>query len=104
MVSGIDLKKGELNVTFDVQAGVAADEATIVGDMQRLLACDTSFPPGDGWTRPALACTSEVRAPYGRGAADMKRTVVAVLAALQAADQAGVALYYAPHLLLSTDE
>lgn len=149
---------------------LAADEAAILGDMQALLSCDTSFPPGrgygafadavapglealgfacervvvpealwrapsasgervnlvarrgagrpvcslyfhvdtvppgDGWNRPALACTQEGRTLYGRGAADMKGTTAAVFAALRAADRAGLALCYDPHLLLCTDE
>jgi len=157
----------DFQAAFDA---ITADEATIVRDMERLLSCNTSFPPGDGygafadllapdlaglgfacervivpealwgapfasgervnviarrgndqpvcslyfhvdtapagdgWTRPALSCTREGRTLYGRGAADMKGTIVAVLAALRAADRAGVALYYAPHLLLCTDE
>jgi succinyl-diaminopimelate desuccinylase len=151
-------------------AAIAGDEAGILADMTRMLACDTSFPPGagydgfadllqpqleamgfaasrvevpealwaapgafgrrtnliarrpgtgpvcslyfhvdtvppgDGWIRPALACTAEGRALYGRGAADMKGTIAAVLAALRAAAAAGVALAYAPALLLCTDE
>ena len=157
----------DLLAAFDA---IGADEPAIVRDMERLLACDTSFPPGagygafadllapdlaalgfecrrvsvpealwraplaagerinviacrpgdrpvcslyfhvdtappgDGWTRPPLACTREDRTLYGRGAADMKGTIVAVLAALRAADRAGIALCYAPQLLLCTDE
>ncbi len=63
-----------------------------------------TVPPGDGWTRPPLACTQEGRILYGRGAADMKGTIAAVLAALRAADAAGVSLAYDPILLLCTDE
>ena len=151
-------------------AALAADETAIVRDMERLLACDTSFPPGrgydafadlltpdlqalgfscsrtvvpralwqapdaagdrvnllarrggtrpvcamyfhvdtvppgDGWTRPALACTREDRVLFGRGAADMKGTIAAALAALRAARGAGLPLCYDPHLLLCTDE
>ena len=149
---------------------IAADENAIVRDMERLLTCDTSFPPGsgygafadllapdlaglgfeceritvpaalwqapfasgervnviarrpgdrpvcslyfhvdtappgDGWTRPPLACTREDRTLYGRGAADMKGTIAAVFAALRAADRVGIALCYRPQLLLCTDE
>jgi succinyl-diaminopimelate desuccinylase len=151
-------------------AAIAADEAAILADMTRMLACDTSFPPGagydafadllqptleamgfaatrvavpeplwavpgahgartnliargpggapvcslyfhvdtvppgDGWTRPALACTQEGRALYGRGAADMKGSIAAVLAALRAAARTGLDLAYTPALLLCTDE
>ena len=151
-------------------AAIAADEAAIVADMHRLLSCDTSFPPGqgydafatlmepvlgaldftservtvpealwgapgavgervnlvarrrtgrpvcalyfhvdtvppgDGWTMPPLACTVDGRQLYGRGAADMKGTVAAVLAALRAAKAADLPLAYDPDLLLCTDE
>jgi succinyl-diaminopimelate desuccinylase len=149
---------------------IAADEAAIVADMERLLACDTSFPPGaayaefarlmedalaplgfasrrvsvpdslwtspgvegervnliavrrtgkpvcslyfhvdtvppgDGWTRDPLRCTRDGDRLYGRGAADMKGTIAAVLAAIRAADACGVPLAYDPALLLCTDE
>jgi succinyl-diaminopimelate desuccinylase len=152
----------------DAFAAIAADEAGIVADMRRMLACDTSFPPGagygafadllqpgleqlgfscdrlsvpealwaapgahgdrtnlvarrrtgrpvcslyfhvdavppgDGWTHPPLACTQQGRMLFGRGAADMKGTIAAVLAALRAAR--GLPLAYDPALLLCTDE
>lgn len=151
-------------------AAIAADEPAILADMARMLACDTSFPPGagydgfadllqpqleamgfaatrvqvpealwaapgaygartnliarrqgsgpvcslyfhvdtvppgDGWTRPPLACTVEGRDLFGRGAADMKGSIAAVLAALRAAAATGLALAYTPALLLCTDE
>jgi succinyl-diaminopimelate desuccinylase len=149
---------------------IASDQAMILTDMERMLACDTSFPPGagyeafadllqpqletmgfaatrvevperlwaapgahgrrvnliakrpgarpvcslyfhvdtvppgDGWTKPALACTQEGQMLFGRGAADMKGTIAAVLAALRAADRTGLPLAYDPALLLCTDE
>lgn len=151
-------------------AAIAADEAGILADMQRLLTVDTSFPPGagydafadvlqpilmdlnfncsrvvvpeplwlapgaygartnlvarrstglpvcslyfhvdtvppgDGWVRPALACTQEGRMIFGRGACDMKGAVAAVLACLRAIRSSGVKLAYDPALLLCTDE
>lgn len=149
---------------------LACDEGAIITDMQRLVACDTSFPPGsgydafadlmepgltamgfecsrmqvpeplwsaagahgartnlvarrrtglpvcsmyfhidtvppgDGWTRPPLACTREGDALYGRGTADMKGTIAAVLAALRAGFATSLPLAYDPALLLCTDE
>lgn len=63
-----------------------------------------TVPPGDGWTRPPLACTRDGDRLYGRGAADMKGAVAAVLAALRAAAVSGLSLAYDPALLLCTDE
>jgi succinyl-diaminopimelate desuccinylase len=149
---------------------IDADEAAIVADMERMLSCDTSFPPGggydafadimeqplrtlgfacervvvpealwrapgaagartnlvarrpagrpvcslyfhvdtvppgDGWTHAPLACTRKGRRLFGRGAADMKGTMAAVLAALRAAAASGLSLAYDPVLLLCTDE
>ena len=150
---------------------IAADEPRIVADMHRMLACDTSFPPGrgydafadllqpdlqslgfactrvhvpeplwtapgaegprtnliarrrtqtnpvcsmyvhtdtvppgDGWTHPPFACTRQGRRLYGRGAADMKGTVAAILAALRAAAAHHTPLAYDPAILLCTDE
>jgi succinyl-diaminopimelate desuccinylase len=156
-----------LAAAFDA---IERDEDAVVADMQRMLGCDTTFPPGagydafadllepdlrrlgfdcarvavpeqlwlapgaqgartnliarrpagrpvcslyfhvdtvpagDGWTRPPLACTREGRALFGRGAADMKGSVAAVLAALRAAAATGLELAYDPALLLCTDE
>ena len=39
-------------------------------------------PVGNGWTRPPLSLTREDTRVYGRGTADMKGTIVAVLDAL----------------------
>ncbi len=63
-----------------------------------------TVPPGDGWTRPPLALTREGDVLYGRGAADMKGAVAAVLAALGAARATGLALAFDPVLLFCTDE
>jgi succinyl-diaminopimelate desuccinylase len=61
-------------------------------------------PPGDGWTRPALALTRDGDRLYGRGTADMKGTIAATLAALRAADALDRELAYDPVLLFCTDE
>jgi len=63
-----------------------------------------TVPPGDGWTRPALALTREEGRLYGRGAADMKGAIAAVLAALDCLAEAGIALRHEPVLLFCTDE
>jgi succinyl-diaminopimelate desuccinylase len=63
-----------------------------------------TVPPGEGWTRPPLALTREGDFLFGRGAADMKGTIAAMLAALGAAQQAGCALAADPVLLFCSDE
>ena len=157
----------QLTAGFDA---VRADLAAVLNDLQRLLACDTSFPPGDGygvfadllqpdlqalgfechridvpealwaapgawgprtnllarrpggkpvcsmyfhvdtvppgdgWTVDPLACTQIGRQVFGRGAADMKGCIAAVMCALRAAAACGLELAYDPALLLCTDE
>ena len=63
-----------------------------------------TVPPGDGWTRPALSLTREDGRLYGRGTADMKGAITAVLVALDCLAEAGVALRHEPVLLFCTDE
>jgi len=63
-----------------------------------------TVPPGDGWTVPPLACTQVGQQLLGRGAADMKGCIAAVLCALRAAKASGLELAYDPALLLCTDE
>ncbi len=63
-----------------------------------------TVPPGAGWTKPPLALTREDNRLHGRGAADMKGTIAATLAALRAAQATGLALRFDPTLLLCTDE
>lgn len=61
-------------------------------------------PPGEGWVRPPLGLTREGDKLFGRGAADMKGTIAATLAALMAARDAGVPLAFDPVLLFCSDE
>lgn len=61
-------------------------------------------PVGDGWTRPPLRLTREGERVYGRGTADMKGTIVAVLDALMRMKAAGRAFAYRPVLAFCTDE
>jgi succinyl-diaminopimelate desuccinylase len=63
-----------------------------------------TVPPGEGWTRPPFALTRAGDRLYGRGAADMKGTIAATLAALRALDRTGSPLRFAPRLLFCTDE
>lgn len=61
-------------------------------------------PVGEGWTRPALELSREGDRLYGRGAADMKGCIVAVLAALRHIKRQGVPLQFRPVLAFCTDE
>ncbi|WP_157735993.1 M20 family metallopeptidase [Granulosicoccus antarcticus] len=61
-------------------------------------------PAGDGWQRPPFEVTHENGIVYGRGTADMKGTIVAVLDALYRLQQSEVELKYQPILAFCTDE
>jgi succinyl-diaminopimelate desuccinylase len=61
-------------------------------------------PVGEGWTRPAHRLSVEDDILYGRGTADMKGTIAAVLGALRAMDEAGAEFAFDPVLLFCTDE
>lgn len=63
-----------------------------------------TVPAGDGWTYPPIGLTEADGKLYGRGAADMKGTIVAALAALRAIDKFQLPLKFSPSLLLCTDE
>ncbi len=63
-----------------------------------------TVPAGDGWTYPPFALTRDASRLIGRGAADMKGTIVAALLALRALEAQGIPLAYDPMLLLCTDE
>ncbi len=61
-------------------------------------------PAGDGWTVPPFAATRRGEWVLGRGAADMKAAIAALLLALEAAQAHAVPLRLAPRILLCTDE
>ena len=63
-----------------------------------------TVPAGAGWTKPPFALTSDGGRLHGRGAADMKGTIAATLAALRALGRAGSPLRFEPRLLFCTDE
>jgi succinyl-diaminopimelate desuccinylase len=63
-----------------------------------------TVPAGEGWTRPPFALTREGELLFGRGTVDMKGTIAAILAAVDAAAGAGLALARDPVLLACTDE
>lgn len=61
-------------------------------------------PSGDGWTRAPLTLTREGERLYGRGTADMKGCMAAVLAALRFLKATGATLAFRPVLAFCTDE
>lgn len=61
-------------------------------------------PVGDDWTRPPLSLTREGDRLFGRGTADMKGCIAAVLAALRSLKDAGTPLAFRPVLAFCTDE
>lgn len=61
-------------------------------------------PEGHGWSRPAFSLTVEDDCVYGRGTADMKGAIVAVLDALRRLRQGNVPLAFKPVLAFCTDE
>ncbi|MEQ9811889.1 MAG: M20/M25/M40 family metallo-hydrolase [Azospirillaceae bacterium] len=63
-----------------------------------------TVPPGDGWSMDPFRLTRRGDRLHGRGAADMKGTIVSVLAAIRAADAAGLPLMFDVDLLFCTDE
>ncbi|ORM71115.1 M20 family metallopeptidase [Pantoea rwandensis] len=63
-----------------------------------------TVPAGDGWRFPPLALTVAEGKLFGRGAADMKGTIVAAMAAIRAAQVCNLPLRFNPVFLLCTDE
>jgi succinyl-diaminopimelate desuccinylase len=63
-----------------------------------------TVPPGDGWTTPPLRLTRLGDRLVGRGAADMKGAIAAVLTALRCLSDARAQLRHSPVLLFCTDE
>ncbi|MGQ0665211.1 MAG: M20 family metallopeptidase [Pseudomonadota bacterium] len=61
-------------------------------------------PAGPGWSVDPFAGVVNDGRLYGRGAADMKGTIAALLAALRAAHATGLELRFDPVLLFCTDE
>jgi len=61
-------------------------------------------PPGPGWTRPPLTLTRQGSVLFGRGTVEMKGAIVALWAALRAADAVGLSLRFDPLLLFTTDD
>ena len=63
-----------------------------------------TVPPAPGWEEDPFRLRRDGDRLVGLGAADMKGAIAAVLLALRAASEHGVALAYDPMLLLCTDE
>lgn len=63
-----------------------------------------TVPAGEGWTRSPFTLTQEGDRLFGRGTVDMKGAIAALLAAVDAAAEAGLELARDPILLACTDE
>jgi succinyl-diaminopimelate desuccinylase len=75
-----------------------ADRVGIYGHM------DVVPADAAGWSSPPFAATSDATHVYGRGAADMKASIAALVLAMQAAHEHAVSLRLSPRILLTTDE
>lgn len=96
-------------------AGAAGPRVNLVADLPvpgaepvGLYAHMDVVPAGEGWSVPPFAATrqetQEGDRVLGRGAADIKSSIAALLLALRAAHLHAVPLRYAPRVLLCTDE
>jgi succinyl-diaminopimelate desuccinylase len=61
-------------------------------------------PAGDGWDTPPFSPATNGNDLHGRGAADMKASIAALILALETAQTHNLPLRYAPKILLTTDE
>lgn len=90
--------------------GFAGERVNLIAERRRGLppfavyAHIDTVPPGPGWTVPPFAATRREGRIYGRGTSDMKGAVVATVAAIRAADAAGLQLRCDSVLLCCTDE
>jgi succinyl-diaminopimelate desuccinylase len=80
-------------------------DASAAGTPEALIYFHTDTAPvGTGWTRPSLQLTVEDDHLYGRGTADMKGAIAAVLDALVRLKAANIPLALRPMLAFCTDE
>ena len=92
-------------------AGAAGERVNLIADLAvpgaetlGIYAHMDVVPAGEGWTVPPFAATRQGEWILGRGAADMKASIAALLLAMEAAVNHAVPLRYAPRVLLCTDE
>ena len=95
-------------------AGAAGPRVNLVAELANgrapvgIYAHTDVVPAGAGWTVPPFAATRRTEAGVdwvlGRGAADMKASIAALIFALEALHRHGAGLRYAPRVLLCTDE
>ena len=95
-------------------AGAAGPRVNLVAELANgrapvgIYAHTDVVPAGAGWTVPPFAATRRTEAGVdwvlGRGAADMKASIAALILALEALHRHGAGLRYAPRVLLCTDE
>lgn len=92
-------------------AGAAGPRVNLVADLPvpgaepvGIYAHMDVVPAGEGWSVPPFTATRQGEWVIGRGAADIKSSIAALLLALRAAHDHAVPLRYAPRVLLCTDE
>jgi succinyl-diaminopimelate desuccinylase len=86
------------------RVNLVAEQPGASGEPLGIYAHMDVVPAADGWSVPPFAATRDGEWLLGRGAADMKASIAALMLALEAAHAHAVPLRYAPRVLLCTDE
>ncbi|MDJ0388545.1 M20/M25/M40 family metallo-hydrolase [Roseomonas sp. E05] len=86
------------------RVNLVAEQPGASGEAVGIYAHMDVVPAAEGWSVPPFAATRQGEWVLGRGAADMKASIAALMLALEAAHAHAVPLRYAPRVLLCTDE